>query len=57
MAPFASGLGISESEAYGYLCRYGAIDLCEKHYPIMHTLPLRDNIDPAQYNDDESETK
>ena len=42
---FASGLGISESEAYGYLCRYGAIDLCEKHYPIMHTLPLRDNID------------
>ena len=44
---FASGLGISESEAYGYLCRYGAIDLCEKHHPIMHTLPLRDNIDPA----------
>lgn len=44
VAGFAMNTGLSEVDAYRYLNRYGAIDLCEKHYGIMHTLSVEDNI-------------
>lgn len=45
IAGFALKTGLSEVEAYRYLNTYGAIALCEKHYDIMHTLSVDDNID------------
>lgn len=42
---FASRCEVSEAQAYRYLSKYGALMLCEKHYNIMHTLPLDDNIE------------
>ena len=45
VAGFAMNTGLTEVEAYRYLNRYGAIALCEKHYGIMHTLSVDDNID------------
>lgn len=44
VAGFAASTGLSEVEAYRYLSSYGAISLCEKHYGIMHTLSVEDNI-------------
>ena len=44
VAGFAMNTGLSEVDAYRYLNRYGAIALCEKHYGIMHTLSVEDNI-------------
>lgn len=42
---FAANTGLSESDAYRYLKRYGAIALCEKHYGVMHTLSVEENIE------------
>ena len=44
VAAFAVQSKISESEAYSYLSRYGALALCDKHYGIMHTLSLEENL-------------
>ena len=44
VAAFATQSKISESEAYRYLSRYGALALCDKHYGIMHTLSLEENL-------------
>lgn len=44
VAGFAAGTNLSETEAYRYLNRYGAIALCEKHYGVMHTLSVEENI-------------
>ena len=44
VAGFASQTGCTETEAYRYLSDFGAIALCEKHYAIMHTLSVEDNI-------------
>lgn len=44
VAEFASQCKISEAQAYHYLSGYGAFDLCDKHYSIMHTLSVDDNI-------------
>ena len=48
VAAFAAQCKISEAEAYRYLCRYGALALCEKHYGIMHTLSLEENLQTLQ---------
>ena len=48
VAAFATRSNISEAEAYRYLTRYGALSLCEKHYGIMHTLSLEENIQTLQ---------
>ena len=48
VAAFAVQSKISEAEAYRYLSRYGALDLCEKHYGIMHTLSLEENLQTLQ---------
>ena len=45
---FAAQCKVSEAEAYRYLSRYGALALCEKHYGIMHTLSLDENIQTLQ---------
>lgn len=44
VAAFAHRSNISESQAYRYLNQYGALSLCEKHYGIMHTLSIDENI-------------
>lgn len=41
---FAASAGITETHAFRYLNSYGAIALCQKHYDIMHTLSVEDNI-------------
>ena len=48
VAAFAVQSKISESEAYRYLSRYGALALCDKHYGIMHTLSLEENLQTLQ---------
>ncbi|MBR6030924.1 MAG: DUF3791 domain-containing protein [Bacteroidaceae bacterium] len=48
VAAFAAQRKISEAEAYCYLNRYGALALCEKHYGIMHTLSLEENLQTLQ---------
>ena len=48
VAAFAAQNKISEAEAYRYLSRYGVLALCEKHYGIMHTLSLEDNLQTIQ---------
>ena len=48
VAAFASHSNVSEAQAYRYLSQYGALTLCEKHYGIMHTLSLEENIETLQ---------
>lgn len=45
VAAFATRSNVSESQAYRYLNEYGALALCDKHYGIMHTLSLEENIE------------
>jgi hypothetical protein len=44
VAVFAAQFRVTEAEAFRYLSRYGAMDLCDKHYGIMHTLSVEENI-------------
>lgn len=44
IAEFAKHFGISDQESALYLSRYHALELCEKHYNIMHTLSFADNV-------------
>ena len=48
VAEFASRSQISEQQAYRYLRRYGALALCDKHYNIMHTLSVEENLQTLQ---------
>ncbi|MBR1689094.1 MAG: DUF3791 domain-containing protein [Prevotella sp.] len=48
VAAFASRTNVSEAQAYRYLSKYGALALCDKHYGIMHTLSLEENIKTLQ---------
>ena len=48
VAAFATRSNISEAQAYRYLSQYGALALCDKHYGIMHTLSLDENIEALQ---------
>ena len=48
VAAFASRTNMSEAQAYRYLNQYGALALCDKHYGIMHTLSLEENIETLQ---------
>ena len=48
VAVFALRSNVTEAEAYRYLSRYGALSLCEKHYDIMHTLSVDENIQTLQ---------
>ena len=44
VAAFATRSNVTEAQAYRYLSQYGALALCDKHYGIMHTLSLDENI-------------
>lgn len=44
VSEFAARSRVSEAEAYRYLRKYGALALCSKHYNIMHTLSVDENI-------------
>ena len=48
VAEFASRSRISEQQAYRYLNQYGALALCDKHYNIMHTLSVEENLQTIQ---------
>ena len=44
VAAFATRSKVTEAQAYRYLSQFGALALCDKHYGIMHTLSLDENI-------------
>ena len=44
VAEFARVNKLSEVQSYRYLQQYGALALCEKHYNIMHTLSVEENL-------------
>ena len=44
VAEFAAQSKVSEAKAYRYLSQFGALSLCDKHYNIMHTLSVDENI-------------
>lgn len=44
VAEFAARYKVSEQAAYRYLSQYGALTLCDKHYNVMHTLSVDENI-------------
>lgn len=44
IAEFASHYGLTNAQAARYMSHYGAIELCDKHYNVLHTLPWLDNI-------------
>ena len=48
VAEFARLHQLSETHSYRYLQQYGALALCEKHYNIMHTLSVEDNLQTIQ---------
>ena len=48
VAEFARLNKLSEVQSYRYLQQYGALTLCEKHYNIMHTLSVEDNLQTLQ---------
>jgi hypothetical protein len=44
VAEFATQCKVTEAQAYRCLSGFGAFELCDKHYNIMHTLSVEDNI-------------
>ena len=44
IAEFAAHYGLTDAQAVRYMNHYGAIELCDKHYNVMHTLSWLDNI-------------
>ena len=44
VAEFARLNKLSEVQSYRYLQQYGALTLCEKHYNLMHTLSVEENL-------------
>lgn len=44
ISEFANHYGLTDSQAAKYMSQYGAIELCDKHYNVMHTLSWLDNI-------------
>ena len=48
IAEFAVRSKVTEAQAYRYLSQYGALALCDRHYNIMHTLSVEENIETLQ---------
>ena len=44
ISEFAAHYGLTDAQAARYMSRYGALELCDKHYNVMHTLSWLDNI-------------
>lgn len=45
IAEFAKYYQLTDAQAFRYLHQYNALELCDKHYDVMHTLSFRDNIE------------
>ena len=45
ISEFADRYQLTSAQAARYMSHYGAIELCDKHYDVMHTLSWRDNIE------------
>lgn len=45
IAEFSRRNNLSAAQAYRYIAQFKGFELCDRHYGIMHTLPLDDNID------------
>lgn len=45
IAEFAKRHQMTQQQAYRYLSQFKGIELCDRHYGIMHTLSLEDNLD------------
>jgi len=45
VAEFASRYKVTEPQAYRYLKEFGALAICDKHYKIMHTLSVEENVE------------
>ena len=48
IAEFAVRSKVTEAQAYRYLSQHGALALCDKHYDIMHTLSVEENVETLQ---------
>jgi len=44
ISEFAQHYHLTPAQAERYISRYGALELCDKHYNSMHTLSWSDNI-------------
>lgn len=44
ISEFAQHYKLTPTQAERYMSRYGALELCDKHYGTMHTLSWADNI-------------
>jgi len=44
IAAFASHYSMTETEAYRYLCQYGAIKVAHDFYDVMHTQSFDDMV-------------
>ncbi|MDO4511144.1 MAG: DUF3791 domain-containing protein [Bacteroidales bacterium] len=44
ISEFATHYQLTDAQAARYMSRYGALDLCDKHYNVMHTQPFRDMV-------------
>lgn len=50
IAEFAKRFGLTDAQAARYMSRYGALELCEKHYDFLHTQSFSSNVnDIAAY--------
>lgn len=45
IAEFAQRYGLTDAQAARYMSRYGALELCDTHYGVMHTLTWSDNVE------------
>lgn len=45
IAEFAKRYKLTDQQAARYLSRYHALEMCQKHYGIMHTLSFDDNVE------------
>ena len=44
ISEFAKRNNITQRQAYSYISRFKGFELCDRHYGIMHTLSLDDNV-------------
>ncbi len=42
---FAKKFGMSDTEAYNYICRYHGISFIEQNYGIIHTLDFNEGVE------------
>lgn len=45
VSDFAKKYSLSNTQAFNYLDRFGAIGLIERHYDIAHTLPFSEMVE------------